>query len=645
MLKKNYITLILFALFISLSHATAFGQQRYEDYPLSYQWQTFSAKAEEGAKALRVAVLWLEPDKGWYTYTQSPGGIAKPTRISASAQGGKLTLATVYPPGKAKDDLLSPGNIVNVYDGRTPILFPLPAGAALPMPLQARLELLLCSKDKCLPTNIELAHTISAKDVLPGAEKQPWWPLVSAQMQRLAAKAVAASTPQANGPEPNAAPQPLEPNQSEALAPAATSAEAAAQAAPQATGADWSGLKPRYLQPEMEVGGLLKAILLGMVAGFVLNFMPCALPVISIKLSALLAGSGETLEAVRRAKIREHFLFLAIGALLYFLFLGILFGLTDLAWGQIFQKPEVVLALTLIVFGLSLSLLGVFTLPIIDLKFDQMTTHPRLQSLFTGMLTTLLATPCSGPFLGGVLGWALLQPPLVITTVLLSIGLGMATPYLLICVFPALVRFCPKPGPWTGHVERAVALFLMGTCIYLLNILPESMVLSALVLLLITAVSAWTWGSAGIGFDTTRAKVLKLLSVTMLAVGLFWALQPSPKAPWERYTRPVLSQALGKETVIVDFTADWCPTCKVLDQTNLTPARLNSLKDRYGVRLLKADLTEENPEAQALLQSLGSKSIPLLAIFPKSKPNSPLVLRDLFTPAQLEDAVRQSTSE
>lgn len=640
MLKKNHIILILLVLFISLSHAAAFGQQRHEDYPLTYQWQTYSAKAEEGSKALRVAVLWLEPDKGWYTYTQSPGGIAKPTRISASAGGGKLPLTTVYPPGKAKDDLLSPGSIVNVYDGRTPILFPLPAGAALPMALQARLELLLCSKDKCLPTNIELGHTISAKEVLPGAEKQPWWPLVSAQVLRLAAK-------QSPLPDPNAAPQPQEPPQSEALAPAATSAQAATNQAPtnQATGPDWSGLKPRYLQPEMEVGGLLKAILLGMVAGFVLNFMPCALPVISIKLSALLAGSGETLEAVRRAKIREHFLFLAIGALLYFLFLGILFGLTDLAWGQIFQKPEVVLALTLIVFGLSLSLLGVFTLPIIDLKFDQMTTHPRLQSLFTGMLTTLLATPCSGPFLGGVLGWALLQPPLVITTVLLSIGLGMATPYLLICVFPALVRFCPKPGPWTGHVERAVALFLMGTCIYLLNILPESMVLPALVLLLITAVSAWTWGSAGIGFDTTRAKVLKLLSVTMLALGLFWALQPSPKAPWERYSRPALSQALGKETVIVDFTADWCPTCKVLDQTNLTPARLNSLKDRYGVRLLKADLTEENPEAQALLQSLGSKSIPLLAIFPKSKPNSPLVLRDLFTPSQLEDAVRQSTSE
>ena len=373
--------------------------------------------------------------------------------------------------------------------------------------------------------------------------------------------------------------------------------------------------------------------------------MPCALPVISIKLSSLLAGGGGSNEAQHRSNIRSHFLFLALGALTYFLFLAALFGFTDLAWGQLFQEPNVILGLTVIVFALSLSLLGVFTLPVIDLKFDQMTTHPKLQSFFTGMLTTLLATPCSGPFLGGVLGWALLQPPFVITTVLLSIGLGMASPYLLLCAFPSLVRFTPKPGPWTGYVERLVALFLMGTCIYLLNILPESMLVSTLVLLLITTISCMLWGLAGPGLDTRRAWTLKLLAVLLIAASAYWVVQPRIKTQWERYTTQTLSADLGVKLVLVDFTADWCPTCKVLEQTVLTPGRMQELQSAYGLRLLRADLTERNPEAEALLSALGSKSIPLLALFSQNSPQEPVVLRDLFTPQQLEEAVAKAAKQ
>lgn len=615
MLKKFSTALIITLSLICALSGELSAQQRHEDSPLSTQWMVFQ-HAREGGSAGLVAVLFIEPDKGWYTYTDKPGGLAKPTRISASLAGGGQ-LRTVYPPGKAKEDIVNPGSTINAYEGRTPILFPLPDGTRLPLAVTAQLDLLLCAADKCLPVRLELSQEFKAQPTPADAASQPWWPVLARALEGKA-KAEAAPVPAA---EP-----------------------AQAKPAPSATASDWSGLKPRYLQPSLEVSGLAKAVLLGLLAGLLLNFMPCALPVISLKLSALLAGGGHASEEQRRGKIREHFLFLALGAMLYFLLLAVLFGLTDLAWGQLFQKPEVVLGLTLLVFGLSLSLLGLFSLPVIDLKFDQMTTHPRLQSLFTGMLTTLLATPCSGPFLGGVLGWALLQPPAVIATVLMSIGLGMATPYLVLVAFPGLARYFPKPGPWTGHVERAVALFLMGTCIYLLNILPKTMLVPALVLLLLTAVSAWLWGQAGPGLDSRRAVLMKVCAALLLAGGLYWAVQPEAKAPWERYSDATLASALGQDTVVVDFTADWCPTCKVLEQTNLTPSRLNGLKERYGARLLRADLTERNPEAEALLQSLGSKSIPLIAVFPKSRPNEPLVLRDLFTPDQLEEAVRQSSS-
>ena len=603
-------------LLLGLFAGTSLAQQRHADYPLTTGWEAFrldaQARAETGLTSTHLAVLFVEPDAGWYTYAQDPGGFGKPTRLTASLGAGKTPLTAFYPPGTPKQDAFDPAVTVNAYLGRTPLFLPLPEGAALPQAIQASLELLLCTKDKCLPASIDLRFEMTGQAAQPEARTQPWWPQFKAALR-----------PQTQSLQP----------------------PAAQLAAPAGDAGLWKSLKPRYLQPGLEVGGLLKAILLGLLAGFVLNFMPCALPVISIKLSSLLAGGGGTSEAERRSRIREHFLFLALGALTYFLFLGVLFGATDLAWGQIFQQPSVVLTLAVIVFALGLSLLGVFTLPVIDLKFDQMTTHPRLQSLFTGMLTTLLATPCSGPFLGGVLGWALLQPPYVVTTVLMSIGLGMASPYLLICAFPALARFCPKPGPWTAHVERLVALFLMGTCIYLLNILPESMLVPALILLLATAVASWLWGSAGPGFDTRRALGLKALAVLLIAACAVWVLEPRPRTMWERYTPQTLTAMLGKELVLVDFTADWCPTCKVLEQTNLTPERLGGLQKAYGVKLVKADLTEKNPEAEALLTALGSKSIPLLAIFPKTTPREPLVLRDLFTPEQLEEAVAQAARQ
>jgi len=615
-MRKIFRPLLAVLLLLGLSISAAQAQERHGDSPLSTGWEAFSlgpeARAQSGFASAHLAVLFIEPDAGWYTYAQNPGGFGKPTRLAARLAPGTPQLTVYYPPGTRKQDAFDPSVTVNAYLGRTPLFVPLPESAVLPQTITASLELLLCTRDKCLPAQVDLRFAITGKPALPEASGQPWWPalLAAVKLQGQTQTLAAASAP-------------------------------VAAASPADVG-QWKGLKPRYLQPGLEVGGLTKAILLGLVAGFILNFMPCALPIISIKLSSLLACGGTTTETRRRTKIREHFFFLALGALAYFMFLAALFGFTDLAWGQLFQQPGVVLALAVIVFALSLSLLGVFSLPVIDLKFDQMTTHPRLQSFFTGMLTTLLATPCSGPFLGGVLGWALLQPPGVITTVLLCIGLGMASPYLLICVFPALVRFTPKPGPWTGYVERLVALFLMGTCIYLLNILPESMLVPTLILLLITSVSCSLWGFAGPGFDSRRALALKLLAVLLIAAGAYVVLQPGVKTQWERYSTQALTSKLGTELVLVDFTADWCPTCKVLEQTNLTAERMKRLQDAYGLRLIKADLTERNPEAEALLAALGSKSIPLLAIFPKKSPQEPVVLRDLFTPQQLEDAVAEA---
>jgi len=619
MSHKVFRAFLVLVLLVACKVAPAIASERYGDLPMSTSWAVFSlgdeARSLAGIDSERVAVLFVEPDAGWYTYSNTPGGFAKPTRLAArmTAQavgpGAEASLRVLFPKGSPKEDLANPGSTILAYTGKTPLFVLLPAAQG--GVLAAQLELLLCSKDKCFPAKVDLTFTPPTAP-LPDVRTQPWWP-------ELLAASKAGAPPAA----------------SESLAAPAAEAVIA--------GNGWAQLQPRYHQPELEVGGLFKAVLLGLLAGFILNFMPCVLPVISIKLSALMAGSTQADMGLRRARFREHNLYFALGILLYFLLLSAVLGATGLAWGQIFQQPAVVLGLTALVFALSLSLLGVFSLPMVDLKFDQMTTHPKLQALFTGLLATLLATPCSGPFLGGVLGWTLLQPPWVISSVLAAVGTGMALPYLLMVLFPGLARLFPKPGPWTGHLEKTVGLLLAGTCIYLLSILPVPRLLPALIMLWFTALSAWVWGIAGPGFDTRRAALLKLTAALLLGFGLWFGLRaPAHPAQLDAYSEASLRQKLGQQTVVVDFTADWCPSCKLLEQTTLTPARLGDMKSRHGLSLMRADLTENNPEAEALLHALGSKSIPVLAIFPKNAPDSPLVLRDLFTPAQLEEALEST---
>ncbi|MGE4553849.1 MAG: protein-disulfide reductase DsbD family protein, partial [Desulfovibrionaceae bacterium] len=392
-----------------------------------------------------------------------------------------------------------------------------------------------------------------------------------------------------------------------------------------------------------EVGGLAAALLLGLVAGLILNVMPCVLPVVALKLAPLMAGGGD--EALR--EVRRHALFFGLGIECSFLALAGMLAATGLAWGEMFQQPAVVLVLAAVVFALGLSLFGVFHLPVLDLRFAAATKNPRLRALFTGMLATLLATPCSGPLLGGVLSWTLSRPAVVIVLVLAGVGAGMALPYAALAVWPRLARLLPRPGAWTGRVEQAVGLFLMGTCLYLLVILPPAMLPRALAALLTTAVGAWLWGLGGVGLRELRPLAAKAAGAAVALAAILWALNPPVRVdPWEPFDPQFFTNELGREPLMVDFTADWCPTCQALSATVLTDAAVAGLEAEYGVRAVRADLTEDFPAAEALLQALGARSIPVLAIFPAGEAaRRPIVLRDLFTAGQLRRALGRARTE
>ena len=358
----------------------------------------------------------------------------------------------------------------------------------------------------------------------------------------------------------------------------------------------------------------------------------------SFKLSVFLRPEAEAERRARR--LREHLVFFALGILVWFQLLAFAFGATDRIWGQLFQNSSFVYALLALVFVLGLSLLGVFTLPLIDLKTDS--ASPRVQAFFTGFTATLLATPCSGPLLGGVLAWAFIQDAPAPFIVCSAVGAGMALPYLVFALRPEAARFLPRPGPWLEVMERILGFCFMGLAVYLLSLLPEERRIAALAALALFAPAAWVWGR--LSCASARPVLFKAVATALCVLALWVGLrEPAPPAHWEPFVPQNFEAALGKKPLLLMFTADWCPNCEVLEHAVYTEARLRDMQSRYGLGLIRVDMTRENAQATSLLRSLGSAAIPFAALFPTGPDASaPLVLRDMYSGAQLEEALRQS---
>ena len=570
-----------------------------------------------------AAVLWVTPQKGYHTYSHYADAPIPTSLNVLDVQGQPAAAATLYPQGQLTPDTFEPTKQILAYTSRFPIFIRF--DAPVPGPLSAELSMLLCSDKNCVP--VQQTVSLTFPETLP-----PPSPAVLeayGQLGKTVFPTLSEPVPPQAHPQQSVTPLTPLSGPSARLAPGSP-------AEPE----EWRFM-PRFPQESLEPTALGTALLLGLLAGLILNVMPCVLPVLTMKVSALLSASGHETESRRLAHFRRHNVLFAAGILTWFLVLAFCVGALGLAWGGLFQNSYLVYGLLILVFLLSLSLFDVFTLPVLDFKVGA-SRSPQMQAYLTGLVATLLATPCSGPLLGGVLGWAALQPLPVIAAVFTATGIGMALPYLILAAWPGAARILPKPGAWTGIMERLVGFFLMGTAIYLLSILPESQRLPALVTLLVCALAAWIWGHWG-GLRASGPQKLFTGALALLMVGgsIWWSVRPAPEpAPWEAFQADTFRSLLKKEPLLVEFTADWCPSCKFLEQTVLTPKRLHAIAERYGLRLIEVDLTRPDPEAQALLRAIGSVSIPVTAIFPKGLlSHSPLVLRDLYTAGQLEDAL------
>lgn len=591
----------------------------------------FTAKLEAFANGDDLLVVyWLTPEPDHYAYSAEPQEVGAPTKLAAKF-GEEAQIRVLTLKGNPVVDYFNPGKSVFVYDRETPVFIritpkkPLEALSNATVAVDA--AMLFCSKKNCTPAKDKQSIDLAAlPKPLPEARKTEWYAAYAALTVQKTAAAASQTAKLDDSPKVGLI-------------------DRAGEGALEGRGAPVFDFTPRFLRPGLEVGSLGKAVLLGVPAGFILNFMPCVLPVVSLKLSSLTAAGGIREDKRKRRIFVEHNFFFGLGIIVYFIGLAGVFGSLGLTWGGLFQKPEIVLFLTALVFPLGLSLFGLFNLPVIDLKLKTDTVKkPRTQAFFTGFLATMLATPCSGPLLGGVLAYALSQSPGKILPVFLAIGLGMAAPYFLMARWPGMAKIFPKPGAWTGHLERLVGFFLMATCVYLLNILPQPYILPGMICLWTTAFAAWMWGHWTGLTKSTAHRFLVRGAAALLAIGVFiWAVSPpAEERLWTDLDRPGLAAALGKEAMLIDFTADWCPNCKALEKTTLSDSAMRDLKKRCGLALYRVDMTREDAWKEGFLKSLGSASIPLVAIFPAGdRSRSPLVLRDLFTKTTLDEALEE----
>jgi thiol:disulfide interchange protein len=406
---------------------------------------------------------------------------------------------------------------------------------------------------------------------------------------------------------------------------------------------------------EINFAALVPIVGFGLLGGLILNLMPCVLPVIGLKLLSFVQQGGHS-----RGKIFTLNLWFAAGLLIVFLALATLaaFGSMipylgqNLAWGQQFTFLEFKVAMVVIVFAFALSFLGVWEIPIPG--FAQSSASSKLQqqegaagAFFKGIFTTLLATPCSGPFLGTVFAYTLAQPPLVTYIIFTSVGVGMALPYLIIGAFPALVRCLPKPGAWMETVKQLMGFVLLGTVVYLFATISADYFIPTLALVVGVWFACWLIGRVPI-YEPVTKQLWAWISGCAAAIAIgyfaFTFLGPTKHLyEWNTYSPDTIAnlQSEGK-TIMVDFTADWCATCQTNFIFAINTPRVKEAVEKNGVLPMLADWSDRNEMIKAKLTELNSISIPLLAIYPANKPGEVIVLRDAVLESQVLSALQQA---
>jgi len=411
------------------------------------------------------------------------------------------------------------------------------------------------------------------------------------------------------------------------------------------------------LIPETKIGatpaapvpatGLFK-ILGGMfIGGLILNLMPCVFPVIGLKIMGFVQQAGED-----RKKIILHGVLFALGVLASFgVISGILFAaratVGSVGWGYQLQNPWVVLTLMLLMFVLALNMYGVFEIgaSATSVGGSLHNKHGLAGSFFSGVLATVLATPCSAPFLGVAIAAAIALPAVQFFTAFAAMALGLSLPYLVLSIFPKLLDFLPRPGAWMESFKQAMSFLLFATAGYLLWIygamIDYDNLLNPIIGLSCIATASWIYGRWFLPHKSGRARGAAVVLALTFAIGGFLLAKPPAESAlvWEQWSQQRVEELLGQGTpVYIDFTAKWCATCQVNKKVAYTDGVI-ALMIEKGVVALKGDKTNPDPEIEKMIHEYGRAAIPVNVLLEPGK--EPVVTPEVLTPGYLTELFKR----
>jgi len=391
-------------------------------------------------------------------------------------------------------------------------------------------------------------------------------------------------------------------------------------------------------------------LLAAFAGGLILNLMPCVLPVLSLKIFDIVQRA-----AGRKGGVLAHGLAFTAGTVATFwvlagLLIVLRLGGQGLGWGFQLQSPTFLVILCALFMFFALHLFGVFEVGYLFTRIKRGHEKEGLGGSFlAGVTATLVATPCTGPFMGTAMAYAFTQNSWIALSVFTALGLGMASPYLLLSAFPSLARLLPKPGAWMEHLKQFMGFPLLATVVWLAWVFGRQAGVDAmgmlLALLVATGLAAWVLGKWMALHHPGHIRLTAfLVALAIFAPALTWVLSglqhntaqagvvstsgqtPSSnrevvKGPgtitWYRFT-PETLQALRAEgkAVFIDFTADWCISCKVNERVALSKPEVSKAFSDKGVVALKADWTNPDEMVTKALEGYGRNSIPLYVYYP-----------------------------
>lgn len=389
------------------------------------------------------------------------------------------------------------------------------------------------------------------------------------------------------------------------------------------------------------------------IGGMILNLMPCVFPILGVKVLTFVKKADSA-----PWKVRAHGFLFTLGVLITFWVLtAVLLSMKtageEIGWGFQLQHPPFVAALILVLWLMALNFVGIYEMGSHLVGVGQKLTGKDnySSSFFSGVLATIVATPCTAPFMGTAIGFAITQPASATVSIFTAMGLGMATPYLVLSLVPALVRHLPKPGAWMETFKNLLSFPLFASVIWLLWAFGKQTDIDALTellsALLISGIAVWVFGRWVISHQRIKVQRKAIICTSLLLVSAIWVTYKAatPESTegalvWEPYSEARLEtlRAEGR-MVFIDFTAAWCLTCQVNKRTSLRNEEVVERFKKLNVALLIADWTEHDPEITQALEKFGRNGVPVYVLYSENPQTAPVLLPEILTPTIVLNAL------